>query len=453
SAARTGASEGEFHLGRRLWPMRVLKGEDVELELPCKEWGGGEPIIVGAGATPVPTPRTACLHHPAALGPTLYVAGNNEVYALDLRRNALEVLFDRPAERTWNEVNPDHLHAPTIHHRSLYASFVHHIAIEGEVWRGIPIKVPIPARTLMAFDTATGRRRWSLAESGEPLLRRLSFVGAPVVVGEDLIAAATTFDGFVKSYLCALDPRTGALRWARWLASGGVECTMFGYPAREPLSSPPAAAGDVVYHQTDLGVVAAVDAATGVVLWEGRYPQIPIVNTSSYFPVLRELGWVNSPPVVHGDKVWCAPLDSDHLVAYDRRTGELRATYRRDEGGADLRYLLGVDRGRVVLAGRSVVLLDADTGRLVKEVKLYGSWPVGRGILRGGMAVVPAHDRVFAIDIAAGEPRQIVPLAEGEAEAGNLLCWDRYVVMAGERGLTVFDNAPRPAAAEGTPGR
>src|SRR5262249_43947248 len=107
--------------------------------------------------------------------------------------------------------------------------------------------------TLLALDAATGAGRWRF-RPGFEVEQIQGWRGAPEAVAGTVYAPST-------QGLYALDAQTGEPRWHAGLGwIGGV-----------------AIADGVVYATTDIAPLAALDAATGVPLWQVR-PSGPTVG-------------------------------------------------------------------------------------------------------------------------------------------------------------------------------
>ena len=126
--------------------------------------------------------------------------------------------------------------------------------LKDQAFRGIPIKVQIPIRKLVAFDTA----RWRWLWSHDQVLRGTkqadwSFPTAPVIHEGVMYTSAFSIEGWINCYVAAYEVDSGAPLWSTWIASGQVEQTMFGEQATEPLCVPVAAANGVIYWSTSFG--------------------------------------------------------------------------------------------------------------------------------------------------------------------------------------------------------
>jgi len=307
-------------------------------------------------------------------------------------------------------------------------------------FRGIPIKVRIPKRKLCAFNLEDWRWSWDHAVSlkGTPY-ESWSFPTTPTAHEGRVYATAWSIEGYVNSNVACFDLTTGEPLWGALIASGQVEQTMFGEQASEPLCTPLALVDGVLYVVSQIGCVAALDADTGRLMWITEYDTIQVRAAKGYFPDHRDIRWENNAPLVESDVVVAAPLDSWAFFGFDRQTGKRlwRASQRLGGRGteADMRYLIGADQGRVVLAGGGDVrCVDVQTG-LLKWRSAVGSRQVaGRGCLIGGRAVVPLDDGSVALfDLQRG--RQV-----GQTKlsiSGNLLPCGRALVVVGSGSVAV----------------
>ncbi len=332
-------------------------------------------------------------------------------------------------------------------------------------WSFHRIVVPLPERRLFAFDAETGAVVWTHFDAPsrapgapkfdpetEEFARRASVVSPPTIVGDSVYVVASYFEGKILSFLCAFDKRTGRLRWRTLLCTGQQELNMFGQPWREYIASPIAEKDGVLFVSTNLGLVAAVERRMGAVLWLAPYPQIPIEATMNYQPRPRRPSWYSNPPVVEDGRVYVTPLDSDTLSAYDagsgrtvfevkRNVGSFDASGRRDVDRPDYRYLVGVRKGLILVAGGKVAAHDAETGRKRWDFRFPDpkETAVGRGGASESHLFFCGSRGIYTLDIETGKlVRDRVPLPEEGGEPGNLVSTGFFLVCASENRCQVF---------------
>jgi hypothetical protein len=128
-----------------------------------------------------------------------------------------------------------------------------------------------------------GKLLWRKASNDIPLPRRQGaaasryavFEGSPVVDARNVYIALTEGGTMTGLYVACLDADNGQPRWVRYLgeatpaadAMGGV--SLSDDVGTRLLSLD----GATIYYQTNLGVVAALDAETGGIRWLATYPQ------------------------------------------------------------------------------------------------------------------------------------------------------------------------------------
>src|SRR5262249_20762803 len=161
---------------------------------------------------------------------------------------------------------------------------------------------------------------------------------------------------------------SGAVRWIRYVGAaspdgdnnigfiGGMQpsVTSPGHFNHRLLSLEEPAA----YDQTNLGALAAIEAATGSMRWVASYPRqepSPFGSGSE-----RDL----NPAVIHEGRVFIAPSDAEAIFAFDSQSGRLLWKSNRIAEDIKLAHLLGVAKGRLVASGNRVVLFDMKTGEL-----------------------------------------------------------------------------------------
>ncbi|MCH7664209.1 MAG: PQQ-binding-like beta-propeller repeat protein, partial [Chloroflexi bacterium] len=114
-----------------------------------------------------------------------------------------------------------------------------------------------------------------------------------------------------------------------------LKITQSRYPRKIRIfSSTPLVKEGIVYHCTNAGVVAAVDARTGDIRWLTRYPQNKNALDNFSSPGLV---WRNEPPLVRGNKLFVTPVDSSFLLCLDTETGRILwvTTRNRDSSWPD----------------------------------------------------------------------------------------------------------------------
>jgi outer membrane protein assembly factor BamB len=181
----------------------------------------------------------------------------------------------------------------------------------------------------------------------------------PTLAGSRVLVPLYRVQGRIDYHVACFDLATGARLWATSLISGQIAMNMFNQHSREFCAAPLVVEGQRVIAQTNLGVLAALDLASGEILWQLPIESVPIPRLGhDWMPREREQYWRNAPPIVHGSVVLSAPTDGFDLVAADLATGRPlwsapQALFLPSERAwpATALRLVGVLEGRIFVAG------------------------------------------------------------------------------------------------------
>ncbi|MFC1671925.1 PQQ-binding-like beta-propeller repeat protein, partial [Planctomycetota bacterium] len=223
--------------------------------------------------------------------------------------------------------------------------------------------------------------------------------------------------------------RTGKLLWRTSLARiSPLKITQSRYPRKiRILSTTPLVKEGVVYHVTNAGIVAALDAETGETIWLTRYPQNKKIldNFSNTGRI-----WRNEPPMIRGNKLYVTPVDCGLLMCLDTENGRVlwSATqntdsfwYKGHRGGQKgyphmMRMNGFTADGLLVLSWGDLAFLNPDTGQLAWRARLStGEW------LEGG------DPRGKVLKLTGKPPAGLEPAINGE---GNDFWWYMGVVAS-----------------------
>jgi len=224
------------------------------------------------------------------------------------------------------------------------------------------------------------------------------FLGPPLAIDGRLFAMT---ENDRQLNLVSLDAETGSLLWTQGI--GYVDHPIEDDPFRYTLSCAPIFSGGVVVCPTQIGVLAAVDAIDGALLWAYYYGDEdasgPFGNWS--YAVRRSYGHPGFPcePQIHGDRLVYLPRQSDQIHCLDFATG--RPVWKTPRAGAE--YVGTVADGIVVVVGQRYCRgLSLANGNEVWSARL--GMPSGRGVQIGPRYLVPLQEgRVATLDIATGE--------------------------------------------------
>jgi len=379
--------------------------------------------------------------HPVIARGLVLVSGWNEVQAFDLHRGPIDgkplwtysLWSGRQGLRTlaprWQVGFP--AYTLTASGSKLY------------VRMGPPQSVYSPTRPLRSFSyivcldlDAEGKELWRVAPDDESL----TFEGTPIADGENLYVALTRAGAMTYTYVACYDARSGRQKWKRLVCEASASATYRLISSSHHLLT---LGSGLVFYNTNLGAIAALEAETGRIKWIFTYPRKLAAPT-------RLMGyqgtWPINPCVYKNGVVAAAPADARDVFIIDAQTGTLLA---KVPAQPSIRDLLGINNGRLfATTDRAVLAVDVATGKLVWQ------WPsgpgrglraYGRGMLADKYVLFPAHstDRggeIFILDQQSGLPaKPSVELTQAYGQLpGNLAAGQGYLVVAHPRGLTVF---------------
>jgi len=213
----------------------------------------------------------------------------------------------------------------------------------------------------------------------------VAFVGAPLVVENRLWVACRRNDQTARAGIACYDLDTRERLWQRWLCQANTPATGWTNELATNLLTMDAG---VIYSNTNLGAIAAVQADDGRVLWLRTYER-ESAGLSSAGKCAYYRG--PNPCVYYRGTVFALPTDSRALVALDAATGTRLWQHEVTDPTA---LLLGVNDEHVILANRGLQSLHPDTGELLgvtAEAKLTSFKASGIFLIATG----PKELRVF----------------------------------------------------------
>jgi outer membrane protein assembly factor BamB/tetratricopeptide (TPR) repeat protein len=342
--------------------------------------------------------------------------------------------------------------------------------------QGNRINDPCPVRELVALDAETGALQWEQRplrknpvtgrleyqrrpRRGDPegVVSRLDVPSPPVVVDGVVYALGHFFEGAVNTYLVALDLESGEPLYTVPLVIGQEELSMFNMPFQEFTLGPPSFADGTLYASTNVGLVAAVDAAFGDLRWLSAYRSLEIRQPENYYRNQpRPVYWYSRGPLVTRSAVLFTPHDSSQLLALDPATGKERWTQelRAREGGDGhpTCELVGVSNERAIVAGGEgdVRAIDVESGlnRWVKPLFRRGPRGVellGTGCIAGDEIWLPTTAELVVFDGSADPQRagtELRRLPWPTDDARSVLVFPDMVVVSSRTSVdVVFDPA------------
>ena len=266
----------------------------------------------------------------------------------------------------------------------------------------------------------------------------------------------------VQSFIACFDVRSGERLWRTLIVSAE---TPGNGQWRETTHNLLTLSEGVLYFNTNMGAIAAVESSDGAVRWITSYPRAAfrpadLDRTDRHF--LRDL----NPCLVQDGLVVAAPGDCDRLFALDQSNGQLMWTAPA-ETAVDANNLLAAVNGRLIASGDSLYWFDLHRGRLLcqfpppaKRADGHALPPergFGRGVVAGGRIYFPTRQRILVFQVEPrSTPRGWSPqLAQAAIElrprgvtGGNLLAARGVLFIAGPDRLYAFDAYGPPTLEE-----
>ncbi|ODA34170.1 hypothetical protein A6X21_17505 [Planctopirus hydrillae] len=243
------------------------------------------------------------------------------------------------------------------------------------------------------------------------------------------------------------------IRWIQPLVS--AETDLSGGAIRSIAGLTPSALQELLICPTGAGRVVAVDPLRRQLVWTYSFavttPSLQADQRGLF--VAQVMGqppggnadeessrWLDSLPLVHGQRVILTPRESNELHCVNLASGQLLWKKPREDG----LYAAGVVRDHLVLVSRSgVQAVSLENGEALWGSATVISTPVGVPVLAGEVLYVPQDDQeIVAIDAVTGKHLARATV-EPQSAMGNLVAAGDRLVMQGMDGVTVFQSLHR----------
>ena len=249
-----------------------------------------------------------------------------------------------------------------------------------------------PSGVITPANTGSLAIAWSFTPPGPTMPGQPSagFVASPIV------SAGLVFIGSNTGVFYALNERTGAVVWSRFLGfAPPLTCDARGISSTATVAVDPATAEPTVYVSSGDGYLFALDAATGAVVWR-REIHTHAEDVNDYYD------W-SSPTVANGSvyvgvSSHCdAPLVRAGVLRFDQTTGERLAEYftvpEGQVGGSVWSSVAVTSKAVFATTGNVFAGVSADAYSIVRLDP--------RTLSRRDLYTVPGADRVPDSDFGA----------------------------------------------------
>lgn len=205
-----------------------------------------------------------------------------------------------------------------------------------------------------------------------------TFTGAPVIVDSRAYVAIQATEHSARIGIDCYDISIGRRLWRRWLCQANTPATG---RETELVSNLLTYDAGILYVSTNLGVIAAVRAADGEVVWLRTYPRLP---ARVYYGGPR-------PCVYHQATVFALPSDSENLMSLGASNGAIRWSVPIRGAQATIVH---VDDERVILANANADVIDRFIGERInmanenaKTTRAAGNLGLLPGITEANLAL------------------------------------------------------------------
>ncbi|MDG2383589.1 MAG: PQQ-binding-like beta-propeller repeat protein [Pirellulaceae bacterium] len=328
-----------------------------------------------------------------------------------------------------------------------------------QMMRGMRITNPNQPQdynALVALDVRTqGKYRWRVGGingEDEPKLAKAFFLGAPLVLAQDLYILAEV-RGDVSLFV--LDSQTGKVRWSQQLAHVG-QLSILNDPIRRLAGATPSYSDGVLICPTSAGAIVAIDVPNRSLLWGYQYQRsfanssirngIRINRTFAGSRAPDRDKWIDSTATISDGKVLITPPEGGELHCLDLLTGKPAWTAKQRDGNL---YLACVHDGKAVLVGkRSIVAINMSDGTEAWQLPVgsqrdssrVAAVPTGRGFLSGNLYYLPTNLELMQIDVSTGT---LLEAIRTERPLGNLLSYRDHMVSLGPDYVTAYSRVDR----------
>lgn len=289
---------------------------------------------------------------------------------------------------------------------------------------------------LACLNAADGRLIWrtELSDFGGRF-EDAALDGAPLLHDGSLyvIGRRRKAFGFEACYLLRLSAEDGKLLDHYHL--GEAATGSYGY--RRPTASHPAADGDLIFVQTNLGTIAAVSHLARRVEWlttyrsEADHDSDPVWPDRGGRPIRS---WNYQPVLCWRDAILCMTLDRTDVLVLDAATGR---RLRRISAAVltTPQCLAGITGDRLYAVGTSVVCYDLVARKTLWQRPLEVGQPMGQPALTRSGLFVPTDRGLIAYPLDGSAARV---LSWDASEAGNLLALPDLLVVVGARAVSAL---------------
>lgn len=324
------------------------------------------------------------------------------------------------------------------------------LAAPGFVWSlGRDFKDPNfqAASRLICRRAENGEIVWQTTDLSD--YAGMELMGIPILAQETIFVAGKSSmsmnsgqDNTPRQFVLAIRPHDGKVLWKTEVGMFRDSQRYYYYGMQDNSPQPRLVyrAGSI-YIDTNNGVLARLNAESGMLDWGFGYPTEPVQIQGRFFifgmPYQTPTA-VASTPLLAGDAVLIKGAKADRICAVDPD----RMKLLWDRPIAKSARLVGVDDNTVYLGGPELGALDLQTRELRWSTSLPGSSEEGRVLVRpdGLWQLTPRG--IFEVDPKTGQVRRIFRGDDAGAAGGDLILTDRWLLAISNRTISAYPRGP-----------
>jgi outer membrane protein assembly factor BamB len=283
---------------------------------------------------------------------------------------------------------------------------------------------------------------------------QVDLVGPPLLAGGKLFIAGKTLanqqqQGQPQQFVLAVQPHDGKVLWKTEVGSFRQGNQFYYYMYSRDQSPQPRLVyrAGAVYIDTQVGVLARLDADSGALDWGFGYRTDNVQGQSRFFFFgyyqQPEPATAGSTPLQSGEAFLIKGMQSDRLYAVE--PNRMKVLWERPIAKAS--RLLAADDRSLYLGGPEISAMDLQSRKLLWSTRLPNGSAEGQVLARpdGLWQLTPRG--VFEIDPKSGEVRRIFRGADLGAVGGDLFLTDRLLLTVSNRTISVYPRGPAGASA------
>jgi hypothetical protein len=276
--------------------------------------------------------------------------------------------------------------------------------------------------------------------------------GSPLLADGKLFHAGKTNanpqmrQGLQQQFMLAIQPHDGKLLWKTEVGTFRQGQMYFYYYSTDSTPQPRLVQrAGAVYLDTHVGVMARLDADSGILDWGFGYKTDPMQSFSRFFffyDEAPEATATSSPPLSTGEAFLVKGAQSERLYCVD--PNRLKILWERPITKSA--RLLGGDARNAYFGGAELSAIDLQSRKLLWATRVSGDSMNGQVLVRDNGLWQLTPRGIYEIDPRTGDVRR--PIFRGKdlgAAGGDLYLTDEWLMAVSNRTITAYPRRPPQA--------